>query len=216
MWVQIWHDLSSARAPRPPARPRVLSVSDLARDNRHADTSRARVCSRPRSRVRGSGWASSRSAAVACGFFFHLAHLHHHRLSQLSNQTVTCPLPEKLRSKRRTQKPCGSAPVMTGLRRSSARTSRRTTHRATHTHTHTDWQDGDCACSARAHASRLHRGRATRTGRAPPPFDRRGVPDCAAKALVSMTFESLPARLAPTLTSSLLSLATRSCHRKRT
>lgn len=134
MWVQIWHDLSSARAPRPPARPRVLSVSDLARDNRHADTSRARVCSRPRSRVRGSGWASSRSAAVACGFFFHLAHLHHHRLSQLSNQTVTCPL--QLRSKRRTQKPCGSAPVMTGLRRSSARTSRRTTHRATHTHTH--------------------------------------------------------------------------------
>lgn len=150
MWVQIWHDLSSARAPRPPARPRVLSVSDLARDNRHADTSRARVCSRPRSRVRGSGWASSRSAAVACGFFFHLAHLHHHRLSQLSNQTVTCPL--QLRSKRRTQKPCGSAPVMTGLRRSSARTSRRTTHRATHTHTPT----GKMAI-VRARPERTHR-----------------------------------------------------------
>lgn len=92
MWVQIWHDLSSARAPRPPARPRVLSVSDLARDNRHADTSRARVCSRPRSRVRGSGWASSRSAAVACGFFFtwHTCTIidYHNSI----NQTVTCPL----------------------------------------------------------------------------------------------------------------------------
>jgi hypothetical protein len=72
----------------------------------------------------------------------------------------------------------------------------------------------------RARPERTHRVSIAAARPAPaarlPPFDRRGVPDCAAKAIVSMTFESLPARLAPTLTSSLLSLATRSCDRKRT
>lgn len=98
----------------------------------------------------------------------------------------------------------------------AARTSRRTTPRNTRIPT------GKMAMvrprSERSHRVSTAAARAAPTARLPP-FDRRGVPDCATKgayAVDEVRTIASRAPLAPTLTASLLSLATRSRRRRST